>query len=66
MKINNIHCFWHEEDLVTITNKGWIWCHPRQKKDLKIRLLFFQNYIKQKSILFLEYVPTLYKNINEI
>ena len=34
MKINNIHCFWHEE-LVTITNKGWI-CVIQGKKDLKI------------------------------
>ena len=31
MKRNNVHCFWHEDDLVTITSKGWIWCHPRLK-----------------------------------
>ena len=31
MKKNNIHCFWHEDDLVTITSKGWVWCHPRLK-----------------------------------
>lgn len=26
---NDIHCFWHEEDLATITSHKWIWCHPR-------------------------------------
>jgi hypothetical protein len=31
MRRNNVHCFWHEDDLVTITSKGWIWCHPRLK-----------------------------------
>ena len=24
----NIHCFWHEEDRVTHTNRGLIWCYP--------------------------------------
>ena len=23
-----VHCFWHQEDQVTITNKGKIWCYP--------------------------------------
>jgi len=25
---NNIHCFWHQEDDYTITNKGVIWTYP--------------------------------------
>ena len=25
---NNIHCFWHEEDTVTLTSKGYIWTYP--------------------------------------
>lgn len=24
----NIHCFWHENDLFTITSKGFIWQYP--------------------------------------
>lgn len=24
----NAHCFWHQEDTVTITSKGYIWCYP--------------------------------------
>ena len=28
---NNIHCFWHEDDLVTLTSRGWTWCHPKCK-----------------------------------
>jgi len=22
------HCFWHEEDNVTLTSQGYIWCYP--------------------------------------
>ena len=29
---NNIHCFWHENDYVTLTSKKWKWCHPRCKR----------------------------------
>ncbi len=32
LKIKNIHCFWHEEDTVTLTSKGYIWTYP--EKDL--------------------------------
>lgn len=24
----NIHCFWHENDTVTITSKGFVWKYP--------------------------------------
>lgn len=24
----NVHYFWHQNDLLTITNKGYIWCYP--------------------------------------
>ena len=23
-----IHCFWHQEDDVTLTNRGWLWTYP--------------------------------------
>jgi hypothetical protein len=28
MLINNIHCFWHQEDDVTLTSKGHMWTYP--------------------------------------
>lgn len=24
----NIHCFWHENDTVTLTSRGYIWAYP--------------------------------------
>jgi len=24
----NIHCFWHENDKMTITSRGVLWCYP--------------------------------------
>jgi hypothetical protein len=29
----DIHCFWHQEDYVTLTNKGHIWCFPGHEID---------------------------------
>lgn len=23
------HCFWHQQDTVTLTSKGYIWCYPK-------------------------------------
>lgn len=28
---NNFHCFWHQEDLYTVTSKGYIWCYPNSE-----------------------------------
>tara|TARA_R110000824_G_scaffold63133_2_gene166367 strand:+ start:777 stop:1163 length:387 start_codon:yes stop_codon:yes gene_type:complete len=28
LKNKNIHCFWHENDFLTITSKGWVWKYP--------------------------------------
>ena len=28
LKEGNIHCFWHQEDDVTLTSKGYIWTYP--------------------------------------
>ena len=27
----NVHCFWHENDKVTITSNGFIWAYPGQQ-----------------------------------
>lgn len=28
MLMNNVHCFWHENDQHTLTSKGYIWAYP--------------------------------------
>jgi hypothetical protein len=28
---NNIHCFWHQEDDVTLTSKGYLWTYPNKE-----------------------------------
>ena len=28
---NKIHCFWHQEDDVTITSKGYLWTYPNKQ-----------------------------------
>ncbi len=28
---NKIHCFWHQEDDVTITSKGYLWTYPNRQ-----------------------------------
>jgi hypothetical protein len=28
---NDIHCFFHQEDDVTLTSKGYMWVYPRKK-----------------------------------
>ena len=28
MLLNNIHCFWHQEDDVALTSQGYIWTYP--------------------------------------
>ena len=25
---DNIHCFWHQEDDVTLTSEGYMWTYP--------------------------------------
>lgn len=29
-KIDNIHCFWHQDDDMTLTSKGYIWTYPKK------------------------------------
>tara|TARA_R100000030_G_scaffold16901_2_gene11341 strand:+ start:2682 stop:3116 length:435 start_codon:yes stop_codon:yes gene_type:complete len=30
MLLNNVHCFWHQEDDYTITSRGHIWTYPEK------------------------------------
>ena len=41
---NNIHCFWHQEDTFTITNKGFIWQYPSDIIYDNSIFLFPENY----------------------
>lgn len=25
---SNIHCFWHDKDMFTLTSQGWVWAYP--------------------------------------
>lgn len=25
---SKVHCFWHENDSYTLTNRGYVWCYP--------------------------------------
>ncbi len=29
---NDIHCFWHEDDTVTLTSRGYIWTHSSKSE----------------------------------
>ena len=29
-KIDKIHCFWHQNDDMTLTSKGYIWTYPKK------------------------------------
>ena len=29
---HNIHCFWHEDDTVTLTSRGYIWTHSSKSE----------------------------------
>ena len=31
MQKNGIHCFWHQEDDVTLTSQGYLWTYPGKK-----------------------------------
>ena len=31
MQKNEVHCFWHQEDDVTLTSKGYLWTYPGKK-----------------------------------
>jgi len=33
IEYNNIHCFWHDTDLYTLTSKKFIWAYPGAKLD---------------------------------
>ncbi len=31
LSYSDIHCFWHQEDDVTLTSRGYIWTYPKQQ-----------------------------------
>ncbi len=41
---NNIHCFWHQEDMFTITSKGYIWQYPSNIKYNNAIFLMPENF----------------------
>ena len=60
----DIHCFWHQEDDVTLTSKGYIWTYPgKLLTDKSICVLLKKNSKIPKKVLGIcsDYVVT-YKN----
>ena len=40
----DIHCFWHQEDDVTLTSKGFMWTYPGKKLTDKSICVLPENY----------------------
>lgn len=47
---SNIHCFWHENDKYTLTNKGIPWCFPGNYHKNGITVIFGKEKIPPKNI----------------
>lgn len=47
---DNIHCFWHENDKYTLTNRGIPWCFPDNYHKNGITVIFGKNTIPPKNI----------------
>jgi hypothetical protein len=45
-----IHCFWHENDKYTLTNKGIPWCFPENYHTKGITVILDKNTIPPKNI----------------
>jgi hypothetical protein len=43
----DIHCFWHQEDDVTLTSKGYMWTYPGKKLKSKSIVVDPENYIEK-------------------
>lgn len=45
-----MHCFWHENDKYTLTNKGIPWCFPENYHTKGITVILDKNTIPPKNI----------------
>lgn len=63
MRSYKIHCFWHENDLVTLTSKNYIWAYPGVECPNSIAVLpESKNYsIKQHLGVCSDYIETYKK-----
>jgi hypothetical protein len=48
---NNIHCFWHQEDDVTLTSKQYIWTYPGKEIASENAIAVMPEKIKSWDIL---------------
>jgi len=44
---NNINCFWHQEDDVTLTSNGYIWTYPRKELTEKSIVVMPEKYLEK-------------------
>ena len=47
---DKIHCFWHEKDKYTITNRGIPWCFPENYHQKGITVIYGKDIIPPKNI----------------
>jgi hypothetical protein len=43
MMEDDIHCFWHQEDDVTLTSKGYLWTYPGKQLTKKSIMVVIDN-----------------------
>jgi hypothetical protein len=44
----NLHCFWHENDKMTLTSKGIPWCYPENYMQLGVTVMQDESVPKKK------------------
>ena len=44
---DNIHCFWHQEDDVTLTSKGYMWTYPGKELTDKSVVVMPEHYLEK-------------------
>ena len=44
---NNINCFWHQEDDVTLTSNGYIWTYPGKELTEKSIVVMPEKYLEK-------------------
>ena len=63
-KEKDINCFWHQEDNITLTSKGYIWAYPGKqpiKNSIAVMPEIYNDIIKQCHGICSDYVRN-YKN----
>jgi hypothetical protein len=62
---NKIHCFWHENDKLTLTSKKFFWCYPKNyiQNGITVVLNKNKNICKNKFTGICTDYPNYYSNL---